>query len=141
MTEEFEYEAPAIVFPGQTAHETAYQTAHDLLARRFPKEALELIEPALAEDPKNHGLRSLRAWAYMIRAQLGKAEEDLRILVEDDPSDTWARHALGRVLERQSRLKEALPHLRLAAVMSDDYDHQAAVFRVQNRIAQQDEAE
>lgn len=135
--DEFEYQAPAVVFPGQVAHESAYQTAHDLLARRFPREALEIIEPALAEDPRNKGLRSLRAWAYLLRAQLGKAEEELRSLVEDDPSDVWARHALGRALERQSRLEEALPHLRLAAVMSDDYDHHAAVYRVQNRLAQQ----
>ncbi|MEX0426937.1 tetratricopeptide repeat protein [Nocardioides sp. DS6] len=136
MTEEFEYQAPAIVFPGQAGHESAYQTAYDLLARRFPKEALELLDPALEDDPTNTGLRSLRAWAYMLRAQLGKAEDELRALVEENPADVWALHALGRVLERQSRLVEALPHLRLAAVMSDDYDHQAAVYRVQHRIAQ-----
>jgi predicted Zn-dependent protease len=132
--DEFEYEAPAIVFPGQTGHESAYQTAHDLLARRFPKEALELIEPALAEDPGNRGLRSLRAWAYLLRAQLGRAEEELRGLVEEDPSDIWAQHALGRALERQSRHAEALPHLKIAAAMSDDYDHQAAVYRVQREL-------
>lgn len=130
-------QAPPVIFPGASGPESAYRTAHDLLARRFPKEALEVIEPALEEDPGNTGLRSLRAWAYMLRAQLAKAEDDLRALVEDDPSDVWCRHALGRVLERQSRLEDALPHLRLAAVMSDEYDHHAAVYRVQNRLAQQ----
>ena len=139
MTDEFDLTAPAIVFPGQAGHETAYQTAYDLLARRFPKEALELIEPALEADPTNYGLRSLRAWAYLLRAQLGRAEEELRGLVEDDPSDVWVRHALGRALERQSKYDEALPHLRLAAVMSDDYDHHAAVFRVQGLIAKRAE--
>jgi Flp pilus assembly protein TadD len=73
----------------------------------------------------------LRAWAYLIRVQLGKAEEELRALVEDDPSDVWARHALGRALERQSRQAEALPHLRLAAVMSGDPVHVTAVSRVE----------
>jgi predicted Zn-dependent protease len=128
-----ELTAPAVTFPGQ-GPESAYRTAHDLLSRRFPREALELIEPALADDPGNTGLRTLQAWAFLQRAQLRKAEEVLRTLVEDDPSDAWAHHALGRALERQSRYAEALPHLRLAAVMSGDWDHEAAAFRVQQQI-------
>ena len=128
-----ELTAPAVTFPGQ-GPESAYRTAHDLLSRRFPREALDLIEPALAEDPRNTGLRTLQAWAFLQRAQLQKAEEVLRALVEDDPSDAWAQHALGRALERQSRYAEALPHLRLAAVMSGDWDHEAAAFRVQQQI-------
>lgn len=133
--DEFELQPPAIVFPDQAGPAAAYRTAHDLLARRAPVEALEVLEPALAEDPRNTGLRSLRAWAYLLRAQLGKAEEELRSLVEDTPDDVWARHALGRVLERQNRLSEALPQLRLAAVMSDDADHHAAVRRVERRLS------
>jgi len=125
--------APAVVFPGQ-GPESAYRTAHDLLSRRFPREALGLIEPALADEPGNTGLRTLLAWAHLQRAQLQRAEEVLRGLVEEDPSDVWAQHALGRALERQSRYAEALPHLRLAAVMSGDYDHEAAVFRVQSLL-------
>ncbi|GGU36225.1 hypothetical protein GCM10007979_39150 [Nocardioides albus] len=139
MTEnEFEYVAPAVIFPGQSAHEVAYRTAHDLLSRRFPVEALEILEPALEGDPDNFGLRSMRAWAYMLRAQLAKAEAELRWLVERDPSDAWSQHSLGRVLERQDRLEDALGPLRLAAVMSDDYDHHAAVYRVRNRLAQRE---
>ena len=106
--EEFEYVAPAVVFPGQTSHEVAFRTAHDLLSRRFPVEALEILEPALTDDPDNFGLRSMRAWAYMLRAQLAKSEAELRWLVERDPSDAWSQHSLGRVLERQDRLEDAL---------------------------------
>lgn len=126
--------APVVIFPGQ-GPESAYRTAHDLLSRRFPREALDLIEPALADDPRNTGLRTLQAWAYLQRAQLQKAEEVLRGLVKEDPSDAWAQHALGRALERQSRYAEALGPLRLAAVMSGDWDHQAAVFRVEQQVA------
>ena len=126
--------APAVMFPGR-GPEWAYRTAHDLLSRRFPREALELIEPALVDDPRNAGLRTLQAWAYLLRAQLERAEGVLRGLVDDDPTDVWAQHALGRALERQSKYAEALPHLRLAAVMSGDYDHEAAAFRVQQRMA------
>ena len=128
---EMELVAPPVVFPGGASPESAYRVAHDLLSRRAPVEALAVLEPALAQEPKNTGLRSLRAWAYLIRVQLGRAEEELRSLVEDDPSDVWARHALGRALERQSKHAEALPHLRLAAVMSGDPVHVAAAARVE----------
>jgi thioredoxin-like negative regulator of GroEL len=132
---EFELVAPALVFPGQEAPESAFRVAFDLLERSAPAEALAVIEPALAEDPRNTGLRTLRAWAFLARAQLGRATEELTSLVEDDPTDVWSRHALGRALERQSRPAEALPHLRLAAVMSGDPEHAAAVTRVQSRLA------
>jgi len=131
-----ELKAPAVVFPGMASPESAYRTAYDLLTRRAPVEALDLLEPALAKDPTNTGLRQLRAWAFLLRAQLRKAEAELRELIEVDPSDIWSRHALGRALERQNRPAEALPHLKLAAAMSDDYDHQAAVFRVEGQLAQ-----
>jgi Flp pilus assembly protein TadD len=132
--QEFELKAPPVVFPGQTAPESAYRVAHDLLVRRAAVEALEVLEPALAEDPRNTGLRALRAWAYLIRVQLKKAEAELRELVEETPDDVWSRHALGRALERQSRLEEALPHLRLAFAMSGDLEHELAVLRVERQL-------
>jgi len=134
--EQLDLVAPAVVFPGQDAPESAYRVAHDLLVRRAPVEALEVLEPALAEEPRNAGLRTLRAWAYLIRAQLGRAEEELASLVDDDPTDVWARHALGRALERQSRPAEALPHLRMAAAMTGDPEHVAAAERVEARAAE-----
>lgn len=128
---------PPVVFPSQLQDPaSAHQVAWDLLARRAPAEALQVLEPALAEDPRNYGLRSLRAWAYLLRAQLERAETELRSLVEDDPSDVWSRHALGRSLERQSRYADALPHLRLAAAMTGDPEHEAAVLRVERRLAE-----
>ncbi len=129
---EVRIQAPAIVFPGATTHHAnAYRTAHDLLGRRAPREALEVLEPALAEEPANRGLRSLRVWAYLMRAQLKKAEDELIGLVAEDPSDAWSRHALGRALERQARYDEALPHLRLAAAMTGDPEHEYDVLRVE----------
>lgn len=129
---EIRIQAPAIVFPGATTHHAnAYRTAHDLLGRRAPREALEVIEPALAEEPTNRGLRSLRAWAYLMRAQLQKAHDELEALVAEDPSDAWTRHALGRALERQARYDDALPHLRLAAAMTGDPEHEYDVLRVE----------
>ncbi|WP_193613095.1 tetratricopeptide repeat protein [Nocardioides lijunqiniae] len=133
-------QAPPVVFPGQRhAPESAYGTAYDLLSRRAPREAMAVLEPALDAEPSNTGLRLLRAWAYLMRAQLRKAEAELTAVVEDYPDDVWARHALGRSLERQSRLAEALPHLRLAAVMSGDPEHELAVLRVERLLAERGE--
>jgi tetratricopeptide (TPR) repeat protein len=131
MVEEFELQAPAVVFPGQRDLGSAYRVAYDLLARRAAAEALEIIEPALGAEPDNTGLRVLRAWAFLIRVQLGRAEEELTRLVDERPDDDWVRFALGRSLERQSRYAEALPHLRLAAAMSGDPEHELAVLRVE----------
>ncbi|WP_300399716.1 tetratricopeptide repeat protein [Nocardioides sp.] len=130
-----DFTAPSVTFsPGFGAETSTYRTAHGLLASRAPREALELLDPAIAADPSDRGLRSLRAWAYLIRVQLQKAEAELRGLVEDDPGDTWARYALGRALERQSRLADALPHYRLAAAMSGDVEHEVAVLRVERLL-------
>ncbi|MCW2753487.1 MAG: hypothetical protein JWQ32_898 [Marmoricola sp.] len=131
MEESFDLTAPALIFPGQQDPTSAYRVAYDLLVRRAPDQALEVLEPALAEDPTSTGLRTLRAWAYLIRVQLVRAEDELRSLAEERPDDDWVRFALGRALERQSRYVEALPHLRLAAAMSADPEHELAVLRVE----------
>jgi tetratricopeptide (TPR) repeat protein len=123
--------------PGRANHPVdAYHEAWRLLEDREPKAALELLEPAVEAEPDSASLRTLRAWAYFQSAQLTRAEQDLTVLVEDCPTDVWARFALGRVLERQSRYAAALPHLRLAAVMSGDVEHEATVLRVERRLAE-----
>jgi tetratricopeptide (TPR) repeat protein len=114
----------------------AYRQAWLLLQEREPRRAIELLDPALDAEPTSASLRTLRAWAYFQSAQLQRAESDLSALVEGCPTDVWARFALGRVLERQSRYADAMPHLRLAAVMSGDAEHEAGVLRVERRLAE-----
>ena len=112
-----------------------YQRARRLLEERQPRAALDLLVPALRDEPGSLSLRTLVAWAYFMTAQLRHAETELRTLVEDAPTDVWARFALGRTLERQSKLTEALPHLRMAAAMSGDPEHEVAVLRVERLLS------
>ncbi len=114
----------------------AYQQAWSLIEASAPLKAIEILDPAIEVEPTSASLRTLRAWAYFKSAQLHRAEADLVVLVEESPTDVWARFALGRVLERQSRYADALPHLRLAAVMSGDVEHEATVLRVERRLAE-----
>lgn len=128
---------PEFVPPVRINHPAdAYHRAWRLLEERAPREALALIDPLVEAEPDAASLRTLRAWAFFQTAQLGRAEEELAALVEGCPTDVWARFALGRVLERQSKYADALPHLRLAAVMSGDAEHEAGVLRVERRLAE-----
>ena len=123
--------------PGRVNHPAdVYHRAWELLQDRSPRQAIEILDPAIEVEPGSTSLRTLRAWAYFQSAQLGKAETELAVLVEECPADVWARFALGRVLERQSRYSDALPHMRLAAVMSGDPEHEAGVLRVERRMAE-----
>ena len=90
-----------------------YHRAWQLLEERDPRQAIALLDPAIAAEPGSTGLRTLRAWAYFQSAQHQRAEQELSGLVDDCPTDLWARYALGRVLERESKYADALPHMRL----------------------------
>lgn len=123
--------------PGRVNHPAdVYHRAWELLEDRSPRQAIEILNPAIESEPQSASLRTLRAWAYFQSAQLARAEGDLAVLVEEAPTDVWARFALGRVLERQSRYSDALPHMRLAAVMSGDPEHEAGVLRIERRLAE-----
>ena len=130
---------PPFELPDGSKHPAdAYQQAWSLIEASAPLKAIEILDPAIALEPGSASLRTLRAWAYFKSAQLRRAEADLVVLVEECPTDVWARFALGRVLERQSKYADALPHLRLAAVMSGDAEHEAGVLRVERRLAESD---
>jgi predicted Zn-dependent protease len=124
------------LFPVQDKHPAeVYRQAWVLLEGSAPRKALELLDPAIDAEPQSESLRTLRAWAYFQSAQLHRAEDELAGLVERNPTDVWARFTLGRVLERQSRYAEALPHMRLAAVMSGDPEHETGVLRCERKLA------
>ena len=105
-----------------------------------PLGAARLLEPIVEAEPHNTAVRQLLARAYFNSAQLTKAEEQLRHLVEHDPSDHYAHHVLGRTLERGGRFREALPHLRLAAAMNQQADYQDALRRAEEWLGKSQNA-
>jgi Tfp pilus assembly protein PilF len=111
-----------------------YRRAGRFLAAGDTVTAARLLEPICAAEPNNAEVRLQLALAYFGSAQLGRAEEQLRTLVENDPSDHYAHHVLGRTLERRGRHKDALPHLRLAYAMSPVPDYREALERVSGRV-------
>ncbi|GHJ14984.1 tetratricopeptide repeat protein [Micromonospora sp. NPDC018662] len=100
-----------------------------------PTGAARLLEPIIEAEPDNSSVRQLLARAYFQSAQLNRAEEHLRELVDRDPSDHYAHHVLGRTLERMNRPADALRHLRIAAAMySTNTDYTTALRRVEGRV-------
>lgn len=74
---------------------SSYREIHALIEGRQPREALALVEPLIEAEPDHLSLRTLRAWALFMMARLVPAEDELRTIVEADPSDVWARFTLG----------------------------------------------
>lgn len=115
------------------AYET-YERAVLFFEAGDPIAAARLLEPLVVAEPDNLSTRLLLARAYYHSAQLKRAEEQLRWLVERSPADDYAHFALGRTLERQGRPRQALPHLRLAAAMRPVPDYTEALRRVEERV-------
>jgi Flp pilus assembly protein TadD len=91
-----------------------YLRADLYLAMGQPTEAARILEPLLAAEPDHQSALELLARSYFGSAQLGRAERALSRLVELAPANGWARRALARTLERQSRADEAVVHHRVA---------------------------
>jgi len=109
--------------------------ADALVAERKPAQALEALAPLLSDEPDSRSVLELAGRAYFARAQLDRAERSFARLVELDPTDAYARFALGRVAERRSRRTEAVGHYRIAVALDprpeyrqrlDDLERQAS---------------
>ena len=71
-------------------------------------------------EPANEAALEMLARAYFGSAQLAKSEDALTRLVEVAPANGWARRALARTLERQSRPDDAAVHHRVADALGAD---------------------
>jgi len=91
-----------------------YLRADLFMAMGQPIEAAKVLTPLVEAEPQNEAALELLARSYFGSAQLGRAEEALTRLVDLAPANGWARRALARTLERQSRAPEAVRHHRVA---------------------------
>ena len=91
-----------------------YLRADLFVAMGQPTEAARILERVVAAEPENEAAVELLARSYFGSAQLAKAEDVLTRLVDLAPANGWARRALARTLERQSRHAEATAHHRMA---------------------------
>ncbi|MFD3656728.1 tetratricopeptide repeat protein [Streptomyces sp. NPDC058620] len=88
--------------------------------------AARILGGLVDEVPEQVAPRLLLARAYYHSARLGKAEAELRAVLERDPVEDYAQLMLGRTLERQGRHAEAVPHLRMAAALTGDFGPEAS---------------
>ncbi|MFJ4964724.1 tetratricopeptide repeat protein [Streptomyces sp. NPDC088729] len=82
--------------------------------------AARILGGLVEEAPEQVAPRLLLARSYYHSARLGRAEEELRAVLDIDPVESYARLMLGRTLERQGRGAEAASHLRIAAALTGD---------------------
>ncbi|WP_448614440.1 tetratricopeptide repeat protein [Modestobacter sp. URMC 112] len=100
--------------PNEIDLHSEYLRADLFFAMGQPTEAARILEPLVAAEPDHQAALELLARSYFGSAQLSRAEEALTRLVELSPANGWARRALARTLERQSRADEAVVHHRVA---------------------------
>ncbi|MEO3812724.1 tetratricopeptide repeat protein [Sphaerisporangium sp. B11E5] len=81
------------------------------------REAARILAPIVEGEPGNRAAVELLGRAYFHSAQLGRAEETFRRLVEIDPCNGWAYQALARTLDRRNRADEAESYRRMARAM------------------------
>lgn len=113
----------------------AFRRAESLVAQRRPLDALAALRPVLDAEPDSSSVHLLAGRAYLGSAQLRRAEQAFLRVLELDPTDHYARFALGKSLQRQSRLTEAQTQFRLAVAMHPLPEYQEALGEVSARLS------
>lgn len=103
--------------PGSVAE--TWERAQGLFEAKDYTGAAKLLPVVIDEAPEQTAARLLLARAYYHSAQLRKAEEQLRLVIDRCPVEHYAYLMLGRTLERQGRHDEAGPWLRAAEAFSE----------------------
>jgi Flp pilus assembly protein TadD len=93
----------------------AYRYGQELLASRYPREALQVLAKVVDAQPDHAEAWELVGRAHFAAAHLEQAEAAFRRLVELEPTSAWAHTALGLSLDRQSRHREGAVQHRIAA--------------------------
>jgi tetratricopeptide (TPR) repeat protein len=92
-----------------------------LLLRNKDAGAAALLEAAAAQKPSEFRPRYYLAEAEAQAGALDRAEADYRRAIELDPKSGTAESGLGRVLLREGKLADAVPHFHQAATLDPKY--------------------
>src|SRR4249919_1751735 len=91
-----------------------YQQGMGHLRSGMAAQATVALEKAKRLEPEKASIREGLGIAYFRIGRWTEAEIEFRKLLELSPSDDYAHYALGRTLQKQGRLDEARPLLKLA---------------------------
>jgi Flp pilus assembly protein TadD len=91
-----------------------YQQGKAHLRAGMPAQASVALEKAKRLEPDKTSVREALGIAYFRIAKWAEAEGEFRKVLELSPVDDYAHYALGRTLQKQGRLEEARPYLKLA---------------------------
>ncbi len=94
-----------------------YERACAFFDAKDYRTARRLLVDVVEAEPAHQASRLLLARAYYHSAALDRAEEQLRIIIEREPTEAYATLMLGRTLERLGRRAEATRYLRIASAM------------------------
>jgi predicted Zn-dependent protease len=106
-----------------------YQRGVELLGRRSPAAAAQLLERAAAAEPQSRMVREALARAQFDAGWYPAAADSFRIIVEASPADDYAHFGLGLALARSGEPGQAAEYLALAAAMRPDLPHYSAALR------------
>lgn len=94
-----------------------YERAQTFFEAKDYRTARRLLVDVVDAEPTHQASRMLLARACYHAAALERAEEQLRIIIDRDPTEAYAYLMLGRTLERLGRIDEGKLYLRMASVM------------------------
>jgi tetratricopeptide (TPR) repeat protein len=106
-----------------------YQRGIELLRKRSPAAAAQLLERASDAEPQSRMVREALARAQFDAGWYSLAVQNFRMIVEASPADDYAHFGLGLALARTGEPGQAAEYLALAAAMRPDLPHYSAALR------------
>jgi len=129
-----EKDLPAQAHPEQAGPDgtdtySLYRRGLDLLGRGSAAAAAQLLERAVAAEPRSPSVLEALARAQFDARRYTDAADSFRQIVEASPSDDYAQFGLGLALARAGNPAAATEHLALAAAMRPDLRHYTDALR------------
>jgi tetratricopeptide (TPR) repeat protein len=115
--------------PDGTDTYALYRRGLDLLGRGSAAAAAQLLERAVAAEPRLPSVLEALARAQFDARRYTDAADSFRQIVEASPSDDYAQFGLGLALARAGNPAAATEHLALAAAMRPDLRHYTDALR------------